>query len=594
MGKLRSEIEEQYKWDLSKLYSNINEMNSDINLIIEYSKKLLAFKGKIMESGKNLYDFYLLCSLYARKSNNLWLYCCLKNYQDSKDPANQALKMKIEKLEDSLDSQLCFIKPEILGVDYETFLEMVNEYPKLEEFKFAIDGLFRYKDHTLSKNEEELIMKANMAMGTGNDIFNNLMDNDIKCEPVVNESGEKEELNDNNYRGFLKSTNRNIRKQAFEKYYKSYFDLRNTIAAAYRGQIKEDFFHSNIRKYNSCLEESLYKDNIDKSVYTNLIQTVHNNMDKMYDYIDLRKRLLNIDELHMYDIYINLCNSKIKNIPFETGKNLVFEALKPLGEEYLRSLEKVFDERWIDIYPNNGKKGGAFCWATYDSNPYVLLNYNDNIGSVSTMAHELGHSMHNYYSKKQPFFYSGHSAFLGEIASTVNEMLLNDYLYKNARTTEDKKLYLNNFLEEIKNTLYRQTMFAEFEMLIHDKYGRGVSLTETELSNTYYQLNKLYFGDNMVVDDYIRYEWMSVPHFYRPFYVYKYATGISAATALTCDIINNVKGSQERYIEFLSSGCSNHPLDILKNAGVDMSTPEPIQKCLDMFGEKIKEYRKLI
>ena len=315
----------------------------------------------------------------------------------------------------------------------------------------------------------------------------------------------------------------------------------------------------------------------------------------MYQYVDLRKQILGVDELHMYDVYVDLCEEEAKPIPFEEGKQIVFDALKPLGETYLKDLNKAFEERWIDIYPNTGKKSGAYSWGTYDSYPYLLLNYNDTVDSVSTMAHELGHSMHSYYSNQnQEYLYHNYPIFLAEIASTVNEILLNDYLYKNAQSKSEKMLYLNEFLDKIKGTLYRQTMFAEFEMKIHDKYQAGIPLTEEEFSNTYYELNKLYFGPNMISDEEIRYEWERIPHFYTSFYVYKYATGISAAIAFASDILNHVDGAVDRYLTFLKSGGSNYPLEILKNCGVDMTSEEPIQKALDMFEQKLQELKKLI
>ena len=297
----------------------------------------------------------------------------------------------------------------------------------------------------------------------------------------------------------------------------------------------------------------------------------------------------------MYDVYVDLCKDVPKDIPFEEGKNIILEALNPLGEQYINDLRKAFDERWIDVYPNIGKKSGAYSWGTYDSYPYILMDYDNTIDSVSTMAHELGHSMHSYYSRKtQDYIYHDYPIFLAEIASTVNEILLNDYLYKNAKTKEEQILYLNEFLDKIKGTLFRQTMFAEFEMLMHDKYANNVSLTDEEFSNTYYELNKLYFGNNMVSDELIRHEWKRIPHFYSSFYVYKYATGISAAIAIASDILNGVDGAKEKYLEFLSSGCNGYPLDILKKAGVDMTTSEPIEKALDMFDKKLQILKKVI
>lgn len=593
--KNRSEIDDQFKWDLCSMYKDEKALEEDIENLKKYHKNILSYKGKIMTSPENLYNFYEEYIKYDRVLSNIYVYSHMLCDQDTKDTKNQALKARIDKLIDDLNPELSFISPEMLSVSYDEVLKMIEAYPSLEKYKFDLEKTFRYKEHTLSNIEEELIAKASIAMGTGSDAFYNIDNADIKLEPITDEKGNEVELNNSNYNKYMNSRDRNVRKQAFESMYHYWENLKNTVTSTYKGQIKEDFFESEVRKYNSPLEESLYADNIDKSVYLNLIDTVHKNLDKMYDYVNVRKKILGVDELHMYDVYVDLCNDAPKDIPFEEGKQMVFEALKPLGQTYLNDLQKAFDQRWIDVYPNVGKKSGAYSWGTYDSYSYLLLNYNNTVDSVSTMAHELGHSMHSYYSiKNQDYMYHGYPIFLAEIASTVNEVLLNDYLYKNAKTKEEKILYLNEFLDKIKGTLYRQTMFAEFEMIIHDKYQKGIPLTEEEISQTYYDLNKLYFGPDMVSDDLIRYEWARIPHFYTPFYVYKYATGISAAIAFASDILNNVEGAKERYLEFLSSGGSDYPIEILKKAGIDMTSGEAVDKALDMFGKKLEELKSFI
>lgn len=593
--KTRSEIDDQFKWDLCSMYKDEKALEEDIENLKKYHKNILSYKGKIMESPENLYNFYEEYIKYDRVLANVYVYSHMLCDQDTKDTKNQALKARIDKLIDDLNPELSFISPEMLSVSYEEVLKMIEAYPALEKYKFDLEKTFRYKEHTLSNIEEELIAKASIVMGTGSDAFYNIDNADIKLESITDEKGNEVELNNSNYNKYMNSRDRNVRKQAFESMYHYWNGLKNTVTSTYKGQIKEDFFESEVRKYNSPLEESLYADNIDKSVYLNLIDTVHKNLDKMYDYVNVRKKILGVDELHMYDVYVDLCNDAPKDIPFEEGKQMVFEALKPLGQTYLDDLQKAFDQRWIDVYPNVGKKSGAYSWGTYDSYPYLLLDYNNTVDSVSTMAHELGHSMHSYYStKNQDYMYHSYPIFLAEIASTVNEVLLNDYLYKNAKTKEEKILYLNEFLDKIKGTLYRQTMFAEFEMIIHDKYQKGIPLTEEEISQTYYDLNKLYFGPDMVSDDLIRYEWARIPHFYTPFYVYKYATGISAAIAFASDILNNVEGAKERYLEFLSSGGSDYPIEILKKAGIDMTSGEAVDKALDMFGKKLEKIKSFI
>ncbi len=593
--RIRSEVEEQAKWNLKAMYQNEEAINKDIEQLKQYHKDLLSFKGKIMESSETLKKFYQVYINYDKVLSNLYTYSHMLCDEDTTDSNHQAFKMKIDKLVEDLGAELSFISPEMMAISYDEVLKMIEQDTSLKEYQFDLEKSFRYQDHVLSTREEELIAKASNAMGTGDEVFYNLDNSDIHLRPIHDEQGNLVELNNSNYNKYMNSKNREVRKEAFDSMYEYWKNLKNTVAATYKGQIKEDFFSSEMRKFDSPLKESLYSDNIDISVYECLIQTVHKNLDKMYQYVDLRKQILGVDELHMYDVYVDLCEEEAKPIPFEEGKQIVFDALKPLGETYLKDLNKAFEERWIDIYPNTGKKSGAYSWGTYDSYPYLLLNYNDTVDSVSTMAHELGHSMHSYYSNQnQEYLYHNYPIFLAEIASTVNEILLNDYLYKNAQSKSEKMLYLNEFLDKIKGTLYRQTMFAEFEMKIHDKYQAGIPLTEEEFSNTYYELNKLYFGPNMISDEEIRYEWERIPHFYTSFYVYKYATGISAAIAFASDILNHVDGAVDRYLTFLKSGGSNYPLEILKNCGVDMTSEEPIQKALDMFEQKLQELKKLI
>lgn len=593
--RIRSEVEEQAKWNLKTMYQNEEAVNKDIEQLKQYHKDLLSFKGKIMESSETLKKFYQVYINYDKVLSNLYTYSHMLCDEDTTDSNHQAFKMKIDKLVEDLGAELSFISPEMMATSYDEVLKMIEQDTSLKEYQFDLEKSFRYQDHVLSTREEELIAKASNAMGTGDEVFYNLDNSDIHLRPIHDEQGNLVELNNSNYNKYMNSKNREVRKEAFDSMYEYWKNLKNTVAATYKGQIKEDFFSSEMRKFDSPLKESLYSDNIDISVYECLIQTVHKNLDKMYQYVDLRKQILGVDELHMYDVYVDLCEEEAKPIPFEEGKQIVFDALKPFGETYLKDLNKAFEERWIDIYPNTGKKSGAYSWGTYDSYPYLLLNYNDTVDSVSTMAHELGHSMHSYYSNQnQEYLYHNYPIFLAEIASTVNEILLNDYLYKNAQSKSEKMLYLNEFLDKIKGTLYRQTMFAEFEMKIHDKYQAGIPLTEEEFSNTYYELNKLYFGPNMISDEEIRYEWERIPHFYTSFYVYKYATGISAAIAFASDILNHVDGAVDRYLTFLKSGGSNYPLEILKNCGVDMTSEEPIQKALDMFEQKLQELKKLI
>lgn len=593
--KNRCDVDELDTWDLTKMFSTVEEWEKNLKEVYKLVDNVLTYKGHIMDNSTTLYEFYQAYDKMNRLSDKVYLYAKMQCDTDTSNSEYQARKAKVDKLFEDITTKLSFCTPEILSSDYELVLKYISENDLLKDFKFDLEKMFRYKEHTLNSNEEEIVANACNAFGTGSEVFYNFDNADIKLESITNEDGELEEVTNSNYIKLMNSRNREVRKSAFSAMYEYFKKFKNTISAAYLGQIKEDFFISNIRKYKSPLEMSLYNDDISINVYHNLIESVHESMPSMYKYMEIRKKALGLDEMHMYDIYVDIISEQPKDIPFEEGKKILFQALKPLGDEYLKDLEKAFTERWIDKYPNVGKKSGAYSWGSYDTYPYLLLNYDNTTDSVSTMGHELGHSMHSYYSNKyQNSFNCSYPIFLAEIASTVNEVLINDYLYKNATTKEEKILYLTEFLDKVRTTIFRQTMFAEFEMLIHDKYQNGVPITEQELSDTYYNLNKLYYGDNVISDDDIRYEWSRIPHFYTPFYVYKYATGLSSAIAIASDILAGKDGAKETYLEFLKSGGSDYPLNILKRVNVDMTTKDPILKAIKMFDEKLEELQKLV
>ena len=547
-----------------------------------------------MDSSENLYKFLKLTEEQDRILTKLYVYSKMNLDVDTKNNKNKSLKMRIEKLNEGLSEKYSFIEPEMLESSYDTVLKYIDEKEELKEYKFYLETVFRFKSHSLTLSEEEIYTKALNAFGNCSEVFSNINNADINLGTIKDEEGNDVELTSSNYGKYMKSKNRNVRINAFNNMYNYYKSLKNTIAASLVGEIKESAFITNVKKYSSTLERSLFADNIDISVYKNLIDTIHKNLNLMYDYMAIRKKMLNLDELHMYDIYIDLVEIDNDNIPFEEGKKILFEALKPLGDKYLNDLKNAFDQKWIDIYPNSGKRSGAYSWGCYDSYPYLLLNYNDTLDAVSTMGHELGHSMHSYYSKSQNYVDSNYPIFLAEIASTVNEVIINDYLYKNAKSKEEKIFYLTDFLDSVRTTIYRQTMFAEFEMIMHEKEQEGIPLTEEEISNTYYELNKLYYGNNVISDDNIRYEWARIPHFYTPFYVYKYATGLSSALSIVSRIIKGDTKTRDNYLEFLSSGGNDYPLNILKKVGVDMTKPQPIEEALSMVKDKLEELKELI
>ena len=595
MDKIRSEVDDLYKWDIDNMISKGKTLEIIYEEIDELCNKILSYKGTILDSSTNLINVLNYSNQLDRLCENLYVYSHMLCDTDTKNNDYQSLKMKSENIYEMVSNKLSFINPEILKNEYSLVQKYVLENEDLNKYQFYFELMFRYKEHTLNESEEEIISKAINSMNVGNEVFYNLDNADIKIGSIKDENNNEVEITNSNYNIFINNKDRRIRKESFEKLYSFYENHINTFAASLKGNVKKNDFISNVRKFNNPLENSLYADNINVSVYKNLIDTVHKKLNSMYEYMNLKKKFLKLEELHMYDIYVDLVDGVEDRISFEEGKKMIFESLKPLGDKYIQDLNKPFDEKWIDVYPNVGKKSGAYSWGTYDSKSYILLNYNDTIDSVSTMAHELGHSMHSYYSKNnQDYIYYNYPIFLAEIASTVNEVLLNDYLYKNSKNKKEKLFYLNEILEKIRTTIFRQTMFAEFEMIIYEKESKGISLTATEISNTYLDLNKLYYGDNVVSDDLIKYEWSRIPHFYNSFYVYKYATGLSAALAIASEILNGNKDVKDKYLEFLASGGKDYPLNTLNKLGIDMTKTETIEKALDFFKKKLEELKQLV
>ncbi|MBQ9013434.1 MAG: oligoendopeptidase F family protein, partial [Bacilli bacterium] len=471
----RDKIKEEDKWNLNALYDSDEKWNSDIKEVEKMVNDLLKYKGNIMKDSNTLLSFYEDYEKMDRLSEKVYMYASLLCDSDTLNNEYKKKKDIAIKMFQNISSKLSFVSPEMLAIKYEVVENYIKENDDLKKYKFDLEKMFRYEKHTLSKEEEQIITEASNAFGTGNNVFYNFDNADVDLGFITDEDGKKIELTHSNYSKYMLSKDENVRRDSFEKMFTYYKKFKNTITEAYKGTIKEDFFYSKVKKYESPLHMSLYADNIDVSVYKNIIDVVHDNFNIMHDYIALRKKVLNLKEMHMYDIYIDLASQSNKEINFHDGKKIILEALKPLGEDYLNNLKKAFSERWIDKYPNKGKKSGAYSWGCYDSYPYLLLNYNNDIDSVTTMAHELGHSMHSYLSNKnQDHIYASYPIFLAEIASTVNEVLLNDYLYKNAKTKNEKIYYLTDFLDKVRTTIYRQTQFAEFEMLAHDKYAKGI------------------------------------------------------------------------------------------------------------------------
>ena len=592
--KARSEIEEKYKWDLTPIYKDVDSWYEDYDLVSKEIKKVLDFKGNIVKSAKNLLDYIEFSMNLERKLYKLYYYAHLNFDSDTTNNEYQKMNGKIENLLAEYNKLDSFANPEMMKIDYNQIKEFYKEEPRLQEYEFLLEQLYRYKDHILNTEAESIISSFANINSTPEQVFEALTDSDLRFGKVKNDKGEDVELTESNYSSFIESTNRDVRKEAFEMLLKTYSNYKNTIANTFAGNVEVLTTMAKLKKYSSSLEASLFDDNISTEVYNNLIDTVSNNLNVLYKYFDLKKEVLGLDEFHLYDQYNSLVPDCSKNYTFEEAKELVLKALAVLGEDYVANLNKVFDERWIDVYNNKGKRTGAYSSGFYDTNPYVLLNFNGKFGDVSTLAHELGHSMHTYYScHNNPYQYSSYKIFVAEVASTVNELLLKYYILNHTDDVNEKKYIINEMMNNFKSTIYRQTMFAEFERDMHALKEKGEILTSQLLSDKYYELNKKYFGPDVVVDDVIRYEWERIPHFYYDFYVYKYAIGLSCACYIADGILNDKPNALENYKKFLSLGGSDYPANELKIAGIDVTKSEVVESAIKMFDNLIKQFKEL-
>ncbi|MFV9511424.1 oligoendopeptidase F [Tepidibacillus sp. LV47] len=591
----RSEIDPKYKWDLEAIYATDQDWENDFRKAKDLADQLKEYEGKLQNSPQVLLYVLRLSDQVSELVERIFVYARMRKDEDNTNAKYQALADRASSLSIEVNSASSYIVPEILAMPTETLEKYIQEEKGLQLYRQYLDEIIRTKPHVLSTEEEKLLAQVGEVAQAPDHIFGMLNNADIKFPTIKDENGEEVELTKGRYIQFMESEDRRVRKDAFEALYQTYGSLKNTFAATLNANVKKNVFYAKVRKYPSALVASLDDDNVSQEVYDNLIATVHKNLDLMYRYVKLRKKLLCIDELHMYDLYNPIVKDVKINVPYEEAKEIVKKGLAPLGEEYLALLQKGFESRWIDVYENQGKTSGAYSWGAYGTHPYILLNYQDNVNDLFTLAHELGHSMHTYYSHtNQPYIYAHYKIFVAEVASTLNEALLMNYLLKITTDKNEKLYYLNHYLEQFRTTVYRQTMFAEFEKMIHEKVESGEALTPELLNQMYHELNVKYYGPDIVVDDLIDLEWARIPHFYMNFYVYKYATGFSAAISLSQQILEEGQPAVERYLNFLKSGSSDYPVNLLKKAGVDMNTPEPIQKALDVFREILDEMEQLL
>lgn len=591
----RSEVKEENKWRLEDIFESVDSWNKEFEAVKKEIPKLAQFKGKLAHSADVLYEALTFQDQLSEKLGKLYTYAHMKYDEDTTNSSFQALNDKASNLFTQLSSTSAYIVPEILSIQEDKLQQFILEKEELKLYSHALEEINKERPHILSEEQEALLAEASEPLSTSSTTFSMFNNADISFPSVKDENGEEKKITHGNFSTFLNSDDREVRKNAFKAVYKTYDQYKNTLASTLSGSIKKDNFYAKVRHYKSAREAALSRNSIPEEVYDNLIDTVHQYLPLLHRYIELRKKVLKLDEVHNYDLYTPLVKDAGMKLTYDEAKDYMLKGLAPLGEEYVSVLKEGLENRWVDVYENKGKRSGAYSSGSYGTNPYILMNWQNNIDNLFTLAHEFGHSVHSYYTRKhQPYPYGNYSIFVAEVASTTNEALLGEYLLNHLEDKKQRLYVLNHLLEGFRGTVFRQTMFAEFEHLIHVKAQEGEALTPEFMTNLYYDLNKKYFGDGMVVDKEIGLEWTRIPHFYYNYYVYQYATGYSAAQALSKQILEEGKPAVERYTDFLKAGSSDYPINVLKKAGVDMASKEPIEAACQLFEEKLKEMEELI
>jgi oligoendopeptidase F len=592
----RSEIPLEDTWKLEDIFQTDQQWESEFQEVKQLIPSMSSYQGKLGESADSLFKALQAQDQLLERIGKLYTYAHMRYDQDTTNSFYQGLDDRIKNLYTQAASTLAYIVPEILSIDEEKVKKFLNEKEELKLYEHSLDELNLQRPHVLSAEQEALLAEASEVMNASSNTFGMLNNADIQFPSIKDENGNEVDVTHGRYIRFLESADQRVRKDAFQAVYDTYGKFKNTFASTLSGQVKKDNFNARVRKYSSARHAALAADNIPESVYENLVNTVNKNLHLLHRYVKLRKKVLKLDKIHIYDLYTPLVKDVKMEIPYEEAKDLILKGLAPLGEDYLNVLKEGFSNRWVDIHENKGKRSGAYSSGAYGTNPYILMNWQDNVNNLFTLAHEFGHSVHSYYTRKeQPYAYGSYSIFVAEVASTCNEALLNDYLLKTI-DDEQKRLYLlNHFLEGFRGTVFRQTMFAEYEHLIHKKAQENEALTADLLTKEYYELNKKYFGEEDIeIDEEIGLEWSRIPHFYYNYYVYQYATGYSAATALSKQILTERQPAVDRYLDFLKSGSSDYPIEVLKKAGVDMTSSKPIEEACKVFEEKLNEMEALL
>ncbi|RSL31231.1 oligoendopeptidase F [Salibacterium salarium] len=591
----REDVPKEWTWDLEDIFSTDEEWEKEFEAIKNLLPDITSFKGTLGESADNLYHCLKKQDEIGGRFGRLFSYAHMRADQDTGNSFYQGLEDRASSLAAQLGQAMAFVTPEILSIPEETLNQFLKQHEGLTLYKQALEEINEERPHVLNESEESILAQVSEVTATPGNTFGMLNNADLKFPTIEDENGEEVQVTHGRILRFFESDDRRVRRDAFNAVYSTYKKYRNTFASTLSGEVKKHLFSANVRNYESARKAALSANHIPEIVYDQLVDTVNDHLHLLHRYVRLRKRVLDLDEIHNYDLYTPLVKDVDMKVSYEDAQKQVLKAVEPLGEDYVKTVEEGFNSRWIDVYENEGKRSGAYSSGAYGTKPYVLMNWQDNVNNMFTLAHELGHSMHSYFSRKhQPIRYSDYTIFVAEVASTVNESLLNKHLLQ---TTEDKRqrMYLlNNFLEGFRGTVFRQTMFAEFEQLIHEKAAAGEPLTPDLLEKEYYQLNEKYFGEDMTVDDDIALEWSRIPHFYMNFYVYQYATGYSAAAALSRQILEEGEPAVKRYLEFLQSGSSDYPINLLKQAGVDMTSPAPVQEAMVLFEQTLNEMEQLL
>ncbi|EZP60658.1 MULTISPECIES: oligoendopeptidase F [Exiguobacterium] len=592
----RQDVDVSETWNLESIYASNEAWEEEFESVKAMLPLLVEYKGRLGQSADTLYEGLQLRDEVSRRLYKLYTYAHMRYDENTADSFYQAMNDRARTLASQIGATLAFMTPELLAVPETTIEAYLNENADLAMYRHAFDELNQEREHVLTEAEEAILAKAGEVLGQSGTTFGMLNNADLTFPKIKGEDGEETELTHGRFITFLESSDRSVREAAFKAMYGTYAKYTNTLASTLAGSVKKDNFYADVRKFPSARAAALHGNAIPESVYDGLVEAVHEHLPLLHRYVALRKRVLGLDELHMYDMYTPLVSEVEMKVSYEEAKQLMVEGLAPLGAEYKHILEEGLSERWVDVRETRGKRSGAYSSGAYDTQPFILMNWQDNINNLFTLAHEFGHSVHSYYTRKsQPYPYGDYSIFVAEVASTTNEALLNDYLLKKVTDRKEKLYLLNNQLETFRGTLFRQTMFAEFEHAIHDAARLGQSLTPEFLTSTYYALNQKYFGEEIVLDEEIGLEWARIPHFYYNYYVYQYATGISAAAALTDQILEEGQPAVERYINnFLKAGSSDYPIEVLKAAGVDMTTKAPVEAALRQFERVLDEFEALL